>query len=108
MPRTHLNGRQELFAQEYAVTGNGTQSAITANYSAKTAYATASRLLKNVKVAARIKELQAKAAERVEVTMQSIAQQLDEDRALARTEGQARAALEATVQKARLYGLFPA
>ncbi len=43
-----LNGRQELFAKEYAATGKGTQSAISAGYSAKTAYATASRLLKNV------------------------------------------------------------
>ena len=102
-----LNARQERFAQEYAATGNATRAAITAGYSAKTAYATASRMLKYVKVAARIKELLSKAAERAEVTMESIARQLDDDRALARTEGQARVAIEATVQKAKLYGLFP-
>ena len=103
---THLNGRQELFAQEYAATGKGTQSAISAGYSAKTAYATASRLLRNVKVGARVKELQSKAAVRAEVTMESVTRQLDEDRALAHMQCQASAAVSATMSKAKLYGLI--
>ena len=45
-----LNPKQILFVQEYLKTSNMTQSAITAGYSARTAYAQASRLLKDVRV----------------------------------------------------------
>ncbi|MCW7556497.1 terminase small subunit [Endozoicomonas gorgoniicola] len=47
-----LNDRQQRFVDEYLANGgNATQAAISAGYSAKTAEATASRLLRNVKVA---------------------------------------------------------
>ena len=52
-----LNARQEAFCYYYAETHNGTQSAIRAGYKEETAYAQASRLLKNVKVAKKIAEL---------------------------------------------------
>ena len=45
-----LNIRQQKFASFYAETGNGTQSAIDAGYSAKTAYSIATRLLKKVEI----------------------------------------------------------
>lgn len=45
-----LNEQQKLFCDEYLADLNGTQAAIRAGYSAKTAAATASRLLRNVKV----------------------------------------------------------
>lgn len=45
-----LNIRQQKFALLYAETGNGTQSAIDAGYSAKTAYSIATRLLKKVEI----------------------------------------------------------
>ena len=53
-----LNARQTKFAQEYWVTGNGTQSAIKAGYSEKTAYSQANQLLKNVEIQKKIKELE--------------------------------------------------
>ena len=53
-----LNARQTKFAQEYWATGNGTQSAIKAGYSEKTAYSQASQLLKNVEIQKKIKELE--------------------------------------------------
>ncbi len=52
--------KKEEFAKEYILTGckNGTQAAIAAGYSEKTAAAQASRLLKDVNVINMIKEYQ--------------------------------------------------
>lgn len=53
-----VNDRQEKFLHEYLLDFNATQAAIRAGYSAKTAAAAASRLLRNVNVQKRLKELQ--------------------------------------------------
>jgi len=53
-----LNERQERFCQEYVIDLNGTQSAIRAGYSQKTAYSIAYNLLKKVEIQQRIKEIQ--------------------------------------------------
>ena len=53
-----MTARQERFCQEYAKTGNATLSAINAGYSEKTANEQGSRLLANVKIQQRIRELQ--------------------------------------------------
>lgn len=55
-----LNVKQENFCLHYAKTGNATESYKAAGYQAKTegaAYAASNRLLKNVKVKARLEEL---------------------------------------------------
>lgn len=52
-----MTQRQERFCQEYAKLGNATQSAIEAGYSGKTAYSAGQRLLRNVEVQNRLKEL---------------------------------------------------
>lgn len=55
-----LNVKQENFCLHYAKTGNATESYKAAGYQAKTegaAYAASNRLLKNVKVQERLKEL---------------------------------------------------
>lgn len=62
-----LNAKQELFCQEYIIDLNATQAAVRAGYSEKTASATASRLLANVKVSSRIKELKDKRADKLEL-----------------------------------------
>lgn len=62
-----LNAKQEMFCKEYLIDLNGTQAAIRAGYSEKTATATASRLLTNVNVLARVKELKEKRAEGLEL-----------------------------------------
>ena len=49
--------REQLFAREYLLDLNGTRAAIAAGYSAKTASQAASRMLRNVKVRALLKEL---------------------------------------------------
>lgn len=62
-----LTAKQELFCQEYIIDLNATQAAIRAGYSERTANAQASRLLANVKVSARIKELKDERAEKLEL-----------------------------------------
>lgn len=55
-----LNVKQEAFCLHYAKTGNATESYKVAGYDAKTEnalYSAANRLLKNVKVKARLQEL---------------------------------------------------
>lgn len=61
-----LNVKQEAFCLHYAKTGNATESYKIAGYSAKTEnalYSAANRLLKNVKVKARLEQLAAELAE---------------------------------------------
>ena len=52
--------RRMRFAEYYVASSNGTESAIKAGYSQKTAYSQANRLLKNVEVQNYIKGLESK------------------------------------------------
>jgi hypothetical protein len=97
--------KHERFAQELA---KGTLQ--------KVAYATAgyrggenhaSRLAARGDVKARVAEILGRAAARTEVTIGHIAQQLDEDRTLAHSTGQAGAAVSASLGKAKVLGLLP-
>jgi len=63
-----LTARQTRFVQEYLVDLNGTQAAIRAGYSARTADQQAARLLANVRIAAAVREAQAKREERTEIS----------------------------------------
>ena len=58
-----MNERQRKFAEYYAAEPNATAAAVAAGYSQKTAYSQGQRLLKNVEVSKRIRELQDEAAE---------------------------------------------
>ena len=58
-----MTPRQEKFCIEYLIELNATQAAIRAGYSKRTAEALASRLLRNVNIRSRIKELQDKVFE---------------------------------------------
>ena len=69
--------QQKLFAYAYFNNkGNGTQAAITAGYSEKTAASTASRLLTYVNIQDILKELTAELRERAIVTKEQIAAEL--------------------------------
>jgi phage terminase small subunit len=70
--------RYTLFARAYVFTnqGNGTKSAVTAGYSPRSAYSTASRLLKHPKVVARIEEMRARQAAKMELTPNTVVQEL--------------------------------
>jgi phage terminase small subunit len=71
--------RQQRFVEEYLVDLNATQAAIRAGYSARTAGQFASRLLKDVKIAAAIAELRAKRSEKVEANEAWILARLTEN-----------------------------
>lgn len=62
-----LNAKQEMFCKEYLIDLNATQAAIRAGYSERTAYSQGQRLLKNVEVLARVKELKEKRADELEL-----------------------------------------
>lgn len=67
-----LSTKRERFVQEFLVDLNGTQAAIRAGYSPKTANEQAPRLLANASVAAAIAARQNKIAKRLEVTAERI------------------------------------
>ena len=75
MAKAKLTPKQEQFCQEYLIDLNATQAYIRAGYAKKNADVAASRLLVNVKVEARIQELKAKRAERVEVNQDQVLQE---------------------------------
>lgn len=65
-----LNERQKKFVREYIKTNNATQSAISAGYSKKTAYAIGQENLKKLEIKEAIEKEQKKNIERFEYTMQ--------------------------------------
>lgn len=103
-----LNAKQERFAQSLAQGMTASAAYKAAGYAATkdgAVRANASRLLTNANVKFHIAGLQRQAADHTLVTIESIAWQLDEDRQLAFAQGQASAAVAASVAKAKLYGL---
>ena len=76
MASASLNERQRAFANEYVVDFNGTQAAIRAGYSAKTAKAQASRLLTNVDVQKAVRKAIDRRDRRTEITQDRILQEL--------------------------------
>jgi phage terminase small subunit len=63
-----LTDKQERFCQEYLIDLNGTQAAIRAGYSERSAKEEASRLLTKDNIQQRIKELQEQISLRLEIT----------------------------------------
>ena len=73
-----LNEKQKIFCQEYLIDLNGTQAAIRAGYSPKTANEQAARLLANVSIQNYIRELQQKRSERLQYTQDDLLKDLIE------------------------------
>ena len=97
------NARHERFAQELAKGKTADEAYQQAGYAENRGNAV--RLKANENVLRRITELKDRAAFRVEVSLDSIARQLDEDRALAFAVKQPGAAVAASMGKAKLFGL---
>jgi phage terminase small subunit len=100
-----VNPKQKAFVREYAIDHNATQAAKRAGYSEKTAYSIGQENLKKPEIAAAVAKTEAKHAERCNVTVDSITEDLDADRQLAHKVGQAGAAVSASMGKAKLHGL---
>ena len=88
------------------VDGNGTQAAIRAGYSKRTAYSQANRLLKNVEVTAELARIEAVHAKACEVSRERVSDLLLEDRELARRLEKPSAAVAADMGLARVNGLI--
>ena len=100
-----LTPKQLKFTREYAVDGNGAQAAIRAGYSPNSARIEASRLLTNANIGKAVTKFQEKHRIKAEVTIESLAAELEHDRDRARQLDQTATAVTATVQIAKLYGL---
>jgi len=97
------NARHETFAQGLAKGMSATDAYAAAGY--KGDRKAASNLWTNMDVKDRVTELQSKAIKKVEITVDSLAQELEEARAIALSEKQSSAAVSATMGKAKLFGL---
>lgn len=71
-----LTPRQQRFVDEYLVDLNGTQAAIRAGYSPKTANEQAARLLAHVSVSAAVQAAKDKRSERTEITQDMVLKEL--------------------------------
>lgn len=71
-----LTEKQLIFAKEYLVSMNATESAIKAGYSKKTAYSQGCRLLKNVKIKQYIDEQLKERASKLDITPNRILEEL--------------------------------
>lgn len=71
-----LTPKQIRFCTEYLVDLNGTQAATRAGYSAKCAYSTADKLLKNPAIQAKIEDLRQSQQERTEIDADRVLEKL--------------------------------
>lgn len=107
-----LTPKQEAFALAYVETGNASEAYRRAYSAEKMKPAViavkASELLAHGNVSVRVKELQAKAVERHEITVDDLIRELEEARTAASNQErpQAAAMVAATLGKAKLLGLL--
>lgn len=71
-----ITPKQERFCQEYIIDYNGAQAAIRAGYAENSARKTASRMLTNADILARVRELQREQTARLALTQDYVLQQL--------------------------------
>lgn len=74
-----LTPKQEAFCHEYLIDLNGTQAAIRAGYSKKTANEQAARLLANVSVSSHLKTLMDERAEKTKIDAEWVIKRLAQD-----------------------------
>jgi Terminase small subunit len=101
------NPRHEKFVRHWLKTSNASEAYRRAGYETTTNLANrvnASRLLAHANVQRRIKELERSMAQKTEISLATLLSDLAEDRALARSLGQASAAVQATQLAAKLTG----
>ena len=103
MANDRLTATQERFVLEYLRSLNATQAAIKAGYSAKTAEAIGSRLLRNVKVSTAIETGRQATAEKLQISREELIRQA---KAIMDGDGPARDRLKANELIGKYLGLF--
>ena len=101
-----METRRARFVEEYLVDGNGTASAIRAGYAPAGAHVTASRLLRDAKVAAALAAGQAEKRAESKVTRQAVLERLQAAYEAARLQSQPAAMVAAAREMGRLCGLY--
>lgn len=96
--------KQDAFAREYLVDGNGKAAAIRAGYAPKRAKEQASQLLHLPTLQAKIEEYRRKVAQRSEVTREDAALRQEEISAAAQKAGQFGPSAQAAMNAARIRG----
>lgn len=108
--RMTLTPKQEAFAKAYVETGNASAAYRTAygadGWTENALNVQASKMLKHPKIVLRLSELQRRAQERHDITIDTITEMLKADRELARERGQCSAAVNAAMGLAKLHGLI--
>ena len=67
-----MNHKRKIIVSEYSKSGNATEAAKKAGYSARTAYSAGQRLLKNVEVLEEIKKVQNEALAKAELSVTDV------------------------------------
>lgn len=97
------NPRHEAFAQAMAKGKTAGDAYVEAGY--KPNRHNAAALAREEHISTRLTEILSKVAKKAEITVQSLADELEEARAIALAEKQSSAAVSATMGKAKLFGL---
>lgn len=99
-----MTPKQAAFVEQYLIDHNGTQAAIRAGYSARTARQQAVELLAADDIRHAIQAAELSAQQRNAITIDDLLSELEDARQLARLEGQASAMVSATMGKAKMLG----
>jgi hypothetical protein len=103
---TKLTAKQAAFCREYIVDCNGTQAAIRAGFSERTAQEQASQMLALPHIDAEVARLQADIASAANITVATLLIEAEQARTVAKDGKNASAMVAATTLKARLCGLL--
>jgi phage terminase small subunit len=101
-----MNEKQKRFCIEYIKDLNATQAYIRAGYSSSGAGQSGERLLKNAEISNEVKALQQEMREKNKVSVDTIVTEFMADREKAREQGSYSVAVKATMEIARLHGLY--
>lgn len=101
-----LTAKEEKFVAEYNAIGDAKKAAINAGYSARSAAQIGHAMLQKPHIADRVTFARQQHAAKCEVTKESIAAELDENRDMALLTFQPGAANQSSLGKAKLYGLM--
>ena len=104
--KCRMETRRARFVDEYLVDGNGTAAAIRAGYAPAGAHVTASRLLRDPKVAAALAAGQAEKRAESKITRQAVLERLQAAYEAARLQSQPAAMIAAAREMSRLCGLY--
>ena len=101
-----MKPKQQRFAEEYLIDSKATQAAIRAGYSAKTTAEQGYQLLHKTSVQEAVQGLQAEFREKMEVSRESVTQQLNTAYEQAKDNGQPAAMVQASMGIAKVHGLL--